>query len=34
MIVLNDMSTAPIAGLRTMPFDASAPAASGIATIL
>jgi len=34
MIVLSDMSTAPIAAGRTMPHGASTPAASGIAAML
>ena len=34
MTVLADMSTAPIAGDKTIPRDASTPAASGIATML
>ena len=34
MIVLSDISTAPMAGLRTTPLYAIAPAASGMATML
>ena len=34
MIVLSDIRTAAIAGVRRMPHGASAPAASGIATTL
>jgi hypothetical protein len=33
-IVLNDMSTAPTAGCRTIPHGARTPAAKGIATTL
>jgi hypothetical protein len=34
MIVLTDMSTAPVAGLSTIPRGSSTPAANGIATML
>jgi hypothetical protein len=34
MTVLADISTAPTAGARTTPAQASTPAASGIATML
>ncbi len=34
MTVLSDISTAPTAGWSTMPYGASTPAASGMATML